>query len=121
MEAVKGKSDDEIKKLLIRTVKEGDPARLAALLVAPYYMESAITQSARLTPVVKAMRLQDQNQENRYIQPTNLSFMGFPNTILIPLQPTRTTSLTRTRGTSSRNATRTRPRRRTRIFTALRP
>ena len=84
---VKGKSDDEIKKLLIRTVKEGDPARIAALLVAPYYMESAITQSARLTPVVKAMRLQDQNQENRYIQPTNLSFMGFPNTILIPLQP----------------------------------
>lgn len=87
MEAVRAKSDDEIKKLLIRTVKEGDPARIAALLVAPYYMESAITQSARLTPVVKAMRLQDQNQENRYIQPTNLSFMGFPNTILIPLQP----------------------------------
>ena len=87
VEAVKGKSDDEIKKLLIRTVKEGDPARIAALLVAPYYMESAITQSARLTPVVKAMRLQDRNPENRYIQPTNLSFMGFPNTILVPLQP----------------------------------
>lgn len=50
VEAVKGKSDDEIKKLLIRTVKEGDPARIAALLVAPYYMESAITQSARSPP-----------------------------------------------------------------------
>lgn len=86
-EEVKGKSDDEIKKLLIRTVKEDDPARIAALLVSPYYMESAITQSARLTPVVKAMRLQDRNQENRYIQPTNLSFMTFPNTILVPLSP----------------------------------
>ncbi len=87
LEAVKGKSDDEIKKLLIRTVKEDDPARIAALLVSSYYMESAITQSARLTPVVKAMRLQDRNEENRYIQPTNLSFMTFPNTILVPLRP----------------------------------
>lgn len=87
LEAVKGKSDDEIKKMLIRTVKEDDPARIAALLVSPYYMESAITQSARLTPVVKAMRLQDRNEENRYIQPTNLSFMTFPNTILVPLRP----------------------------------
>lgn len=86
-EAVKGKSDDELKLLLIRTVKENDPARIAALLVAPYYMESAITQSARLTPVVKALRLQDKHRENHYIQPTNLSFMGLPNTILIPLQP----------------------------------
>lgn len=86
-EAVKGKSDDEIKNLLIRTVKGDDPARIAALLVSPYYMESAITQSARLTPVVKAMRLQDRNEENRYIQPTNLSFMAFPNTILVPLRP----------------------------------
>lgn len=86
-EAVKGKSDDEIKRLLIRTVKENDPARIAALLVPPYYMESSITQSARLTPVVKAMRLQDKQQENRYIQPTNLSFMTYPNTILVPLQP----------------------------------
>lgn len=87
LEAVKGKSDEEIKNLLIRTVKGDDPARIAALLVSPYYMESAITQSARLTPVVKAMRLQDKNEENRYIQPTNLSFMAFPNTILIPLRP----------------------------------
>lgn len=87
VEAVKGKSDDEIKNLLIRTVKGDDPARIAALLVSPYYMESAITQSARLTPVVKAMRLQDRNEENRYIQPTNLSFMAFPNTILVPLRP----------------------------------
>lgn len=86
-EAVKGKSDDEIKGLLIRTVKENDPARIAALLVSPYYMESAITQSARLTPVVKAMRLQDREIENRYIQSTNLSFMTFPNTILVPLRP----------------------------------
>lgn len=86
-ETVKGKSDDEIKNLLIRTVKGDDPARIAALLVSPYYMESAITQSARLTPVVKAMRLQDRNEENRYIQPTNLSFMAFPNTILVPLRP----------------------------------
>lgn len=86
-EAVKGKSDEEIKNLLIRTVKGDDPARIAALLVSPYYMESAITQSARLTPVVKAMRLQDRNEENRYIQPTNLSFMAFPNTILVPLRP----------------------------------
>lgn len=87
LEAVKGKSDEEIKNLLIRTVKGDDPARIAALLVSPYYMESAITQSARLTPVVKAMRLQDRNEENRYIQPTNLSFMAFPNTILVPLRP----------------------------------
>lgn len=86
-EAVKGKPDDELKLLLIRTVKENDPARIAALLVAPYYMESAITQSARLTPVVKALRLQDKHRENHYIQPTNLSFMGLQNTILIPLQP----------------------------------
>lgn len=86
-ETVKGKSDDELKNLLIRTVKGDDPARIAALLVSPYYMESAITQSARLTPVVKAMRLQDRKAENRYIQPTNLSFMAFPNTILIPLRP----------------------------------
>lgn len=86
-EAVKGKSDDELKNLLIRTVKGDDPARIAALLVSPYYMESAITQSARLTPVVKAMRLQDRREENRYIQPTNLSFMTFPNTILVPLSP----------------------------------
>lgn len=86
-ETVKGKSDDEIKNLLIRTVKGDDPARIAALLISPYYMESAITQSARLTPVVKAMRLQDRNEENRYIQPTNLSFMAFPNTILVPLRP----------------------------------
>lgn len=87
MEAVKGKSDDELKNLLIRTVKGDDPARIAALLVSPYYVESAISQSARLTPVVKAMRLQDRNEENRYIQPTNLSFMTFPNTILVPLSP----------------------------------
>lgn len=86
-ETVKGKSDDEIKKLLISTVKGNDPARIAALLVSPYYMESAISQSARLTPVVKALRLQDRNEENRYIQPTNLSFMTFPNTILVPLRP----------------------------------
>lgn len=85
--AVKGASDDEIKGLLIQTVKENDPARIAALLVSPYYMESAITQSARLTPVVRAMRLQDREMENRYIQPTNLSFMTFPNTILVPLRP----------------------------------
>ena len=87
VEAVKGKSDDELKTLLIRTVKGDDPARIAALLVSPYYMESAITQSARLTPVVKAMRLQDRREESRYIQPTNLSFMTFPNTILVPLRP----------------------------------
>ena len=53
----------------------------------PYYTESAITQSARLIPVVKAMRLQDRREENRYIQPTHLSFMTFPNTILVPLSP----------------------------------
>lgn len=86
-ETVKGKPDDEIKRLLIQAVKEDDPARIAALLVPPYYLESSITQSARLTPVVKAMRLQDRVDDNRYIQPTNLSFMAFPTTILIPLQP----------------------------------
>ena len=33
------------------------------------------------------MRLQDRREESRYIQPTNLSFMTFPNTILVPLRP----------------------------------
>ena len=87
VEAVKGKTDDELKNLLIRAVKGDDPALIAALLVSPYYTESAITQSARLIPVVKAMRLQDRREENRYIQPTHLSFMTFPNTILVPLSP----------------------------------
>ena len=68
-------------------MKGDDPALIAALLVSPYYTESAITQSARLIPVVKAMRLQDRREENRYIQPTHLSFMTFPNTILVPLSP----------------------------------
>ena len=86
-ENVKGTTDDELKNLLIRAVKGGDPALIAALLVSPYYTESAITQSARLIPVVKAMRLQDRREENRYIQPTHLSFMTFPNTILVPLSP----------------------------------
>lgn len=86
-EAVKGTTDDELKKLIIRTVKGNDPALIAALLVPPYYEESSITQSARLTPVVKAMRLQNRREENLYIQPTNLSFMTFPNTILVPLSP----------------------------------
>lgn len=86
-ENVKGTTDDELKNLLIRAVKGDDPALIAALLVSPYYTESAITQSARLIPVVKAMRLQDRREENRYIQPTHLSFMTFPNTILVPLSP----------------------------------
>ena len=86
-ENVKGTTDDELKNLLIRAVKGNDPALIAALLVSPYYTESAITQSARLIPVVKAMRLQDRREENRYIQPTHLSFMTFPNTILVPLSP----------------------------------
>lgn len=86
-ENVKGTTDDELKNLLIRAVKGDDPALIAALLVSPYYTESAITQSARLIPVVKAMRLQDKREEYRYIQPTNLSFMTFPNTILVPLSP----------------------------------
>ena len=86
-ENVKGTTDDELKNLLIRAVKGDDPALIAALLVSPYYTESAITQSARLMPVVKAMRLQDRREENRYIQPTHLSFMTFPNTILVPLSP----------------------------------
>ena len=86
-ENVRGTTDDELKNLLIRAVKGGDPALIAALLVSPYYTESAITQSARLIPVVKAMRLQDRREENRYIQPTHLSFMTFPNTILVPLSP----------------------------------
>ena len=86
-EDVKGTTDDELKNLLIRAVKGDDPALIAALLVSPYYTESAITQSARLIPVVKAMRLQDRREENRYIQPTHLSFMTFPNTILVPLSP----------------------------------
>lgn len=68
-------------------MKGNNPALIAALLVSPYYTESAITQSARLIPVVKAMRLQDRREENRYIQPTHLSFMTFPNTILVPLSP----------------------------------
>lgn len=68
-------------------MKGDDPALIAALLVPPYYEESSITQSARLTPVVKAMRLQNRREENLYIQPTNLSFMTFPNTILVPLSP----------------------------------
>ena len=75
-----------IPELLIRLFND-DPALIAALLVSPYYTESAITQSARLIPVVKAMRLQDRREENRYIQPTHLSFMTFPNTILVPLSP----------------------------------
>ena len=86
-ENVRGTTDDELKNLLIRAVKGDDPALIAALLVSPYYTESAITQSARLSPVVKAMRLQDRREENRYIQPTHLSFMTFPNTILVPLSP----------------------------------
>ena len=86
-ENVKGTTDDELKNLLIRAVKGDDPALIAALLVSPYYTESAITQSARLIPVVKAMRLQDRREENRYIQPTHLSFMTFPTTILVPLSP----------------------------------
>lgn len=86
-ENVKGATDDKLKNLLIRAVKGDDPALIAALLVSPYYTESAITQSARLIPVVKAMRLQDKREEYRYIQPTNLSFMTFPNTILVPLSP----------------------------------
>lgn len=86
-ENVKGTTDDELKNLLIRAVKGDDPALIAALLVSPYYTESAITQSARLIPVVKAIRLQDRREENRYIQPTHLSFMTFPNTILVPLSP----------------------------------
>ena len=86
-ENVKGTTDDELKNLLIRAVKGDDPALIAALLVSPYYTESAITQSARLIPVVKAMRLQDRREDNRYIQPTHLSFMTFPNTILVPLSP----------------------------------
>lgn len=86
-ENVKVTTDDELKNLLIRAVKGDDPALIAALLVSPYYTESAITQSARLIPVVKAMRLQDRREENRYIQPTHLSFMTFPNTILVPLSP----------------------------------
>ena len=86
-ENVKGTTDDELKNLLIRAVKGDDPALIAALLVSPYYTESAITQGARLIPVVKAMRLQDRREENRYIQPTHLSFMTFPNTILVPLSP----------------------------------
>lgn len=86
-ENVKGTTDDELKNLLIRAVKGDDPALIAALLVSPYYTESAITQSARLIPVVKAMRLHDRREENRYIQPTHLSFMTFPNTILVPLSP----------------------------------
>ena len=86
-ENVKGTTDDELKNLLIRAVKGDDPALIAALLVSPYYTESAITQSARLIPVVKAMCLQDRREENRYIQPTHLSFMTFPNTILVPLSP----------------------------------
>lgn len=86
-ENVKGTTDDELKNLLIRAVKGDDPALIAALLVSPYYTESAITQSVRLIPVVKAMRLQDRREENRYIQPTYLSFMTFPNTILVPLSP----------------------------------
>ncbi|KAA3398253.1 hypothetical protein F1871_03880 [Akkermansia muciniphila] len=86
-ENVKGTTDDELKNLLIRAGKGDDPALIAALLVSPYYTESAITQSARLIPVVKAMRLQDRREENRYIQPTHLSFMTFPNTILVPLSP----------------------------------
>ena len=86
-ENAKGTTDDELKNLLIRAVKGDDPALIAALLVSPYYTESAITQSARLIPVVKAMRLQDRREENRYIQPTHLSFMTFPNTILVPLSP----------------------------------
>lgn len=86
-ENVKGTTDDELKNLLIRAVKGDDPALIAALLVSPYYTESAITQSARLIPVVKAMRLQDRREENRYIQPTHLGFMTFPNTILVPLSP----------------------------------
>ena len=86
-ENVRGTTDDELKNLLIRAVKGDDPALIAALLVSPYYTESAITQSARLIPVVKAMRLQDRREENRYIQPTHLSFMTFPKTILVPLSP----------------------------------
>ena len=86
-ENVRGTTDDELQNLLIRAVKGDDPALIAALLVSPYYTESAITQSARLIPVVKAMRLQDRREENRYIQPTHLSFMTFPNTILVPLSP----------------------------------
>lgn len=86
-ENVRGTTDDELKNLLIRAVKGDDPALIAALLVSPYYTESVITQSARLIPVVKAMRLQDRREENRYIQPTHLSFMTFPNTILVPLSP----------------------------------
>ncbi len=120
VEAVKGKSDDELKTLLIRTVKGDDPARIAALLVSPYYMESAITQSARLTPVVKAMRLQDRREESRYIQPTNLSFMTFRTPSCFPCAPIRMTRQTRTNGmrTSRRRPIKTTRRKAARISTA---
>ena len=122
-ENVRGTTDDELKNLLIRAVKGDDPALIAALLVSPYYTESAITQSARLIPVVKAMRLQDRREENRYIQPTHLSFMTFPNTILVPLTPIRTTRWPRTavKKTSRRKPIKTTRRRTARTSTASEP
>lgn len=84
---IEGKTDEELINLLICAVKDYDPVRTAALLITPFNKDKIIVQSSRLTPVIKGLRLQDRAKKNGYIQPTNLSFMTFPNTILVPLQP----------------------------------
>ncbi len=84
-ENVKGKSDDEMLKLLALNVKNADPAVVASLVVPAYYQEKIPTQRVRITPVVRGLRLQDMKNGNRFIQPTYLSFMRFPGTILVPL------------------------------------
>ncbi len=82
---VQGKSDDEALKLLAKVLKENDPAKIAAMLVPQYYQETTPTQRVRLTPIVRAMRLQDMKKEGQYAQPSYLSFMIYPGTILVPL------------------------------------
>ncbi len=84
-ENVKGKSDDEMLKLLALNVKNSDPAVIASLIVPAYYQEKVPTQRVRITPVVRGLRLQDLKNGNQFIQPTHLSFMRFPGTILVPL------------------------------------
>ncbi len=85
---IKNKSDAEIKKEFIRCVKGNDPATIAAFIVKPPYLEKSITKTNRLSPIVSALRLQDKQPENISVtQPTLLSYLNHPNTIIVPLKP----------------------------------
>ncbi len=85
---IRNKSDAEIKKEFIRCVKGNDPATIAAFIVKPPYLEKSISKTNRLSPIVSALRLQDKQPENISVtQPTLLSYLNHPNTIIVPLKP----------------------------------